>query len=891
MIGATREHRRHQDAGAKILAVASGSPAADAGMRKGDLVTAVAGGEGRRRDRADRRDPGPPARRHRALHRAAGRGTARRPGHPRLAGRLTPQRSESLVASAALSLGERVGVDVAARLVVHPGDVGLELLGLHPPLLAARRSGSPGGRRGGPARRPGPGGAEDLGDVSQRQEPRRGRPWGHRCTSDPARGVRGPGLWRRAAAAAPDRGDDGPVTRNLGITDTPAARRVTTPGWRDPRLWVGVAIVAVSVLVGAWAFGSTDDTVPVWAAAGTLPAGHRLTADDLTVRRVRFADADDQRRYLPADRQLPADLRSCGRVGEGELLPGAAVGRGRAARPARCRSRSRPTRSRAGSGSATSSTSTCGPATHAAAPAPRCARVAGAVRGDRRRRTRPSRSSSGPTASPDAGAGDGRAGGPPLLPPAGDDRRACTHRRRQGLTWSSSCSWSPRARPGSRRCSRWSASGSDIVLLKRCVDVDDLLASASAGQADAAVVALDAPGSTAPPSTSSTATRSGCVAVAGTGEPRRRADPGGPDRGRRAGRRDELTCRRVESRCASSDDEPLARRRTDGRARTSPATPRAGSRGLGPGGCPGPDDRRRRAGRHARRRAACARRWSTSIPTAGPWPSTSGVLDEVSGLLSAARLSADGGLERGFAHGPARARRPPDRRHRAAPGRPLGGGAVRRRRAPPRGRPPRRPRRGRHRLQPGGRPAGDLLARPGRNHLTLGALDVADEVVVVGTADPVGLSRLARGLVDLRDRCPARRCGSSSTGCAPASAGPSATSSAWSRASPGWPASTSSPTTGPPPTGRWSRAPSVADRPESDLARALPPGGAVVPRRRRTDAATAAVRRGGVRRRGPRGARRTAGPTALSAVHARYLGRNIIVRSNRVVAVRPDLPA
>ena len=50
--------------------------------------------------------------------------------------------------------------------------------------------------------------------------------------------------------------------------------------------------------------------------------------------------------------------------------------------------------------------------------------------------------------------------------------------------------------------------------------------------------------------------------------------------------------------------------------------------------------------------------------------------------------------------------------------------------------------------------SGDLVGRPGRNQLTLGALEVADEVLVVGTADPIGLSRLARGLVDLRDRCP-----------------------------------------------------------------------------------------------------------------------------------------
>ena len=49
-------------------------------------------------------------------------------------------------------------------------------------------------------------------------------------------------------------------------------------------------------------------------------------------------------------------------------------------------------------------------------------------------------------------------------------------------------------------------------------------------------------------------------------------------------------------------------------------------------------------------------------------------------------------------------------------------------------------------------PAVERGARPGRNRMTLGALAVADEVVVVGSADPVGLSRLARALVELRDQ-------------------------------------------------------------------------------------------------------------------------------------------
>ena len=51
--------------------------------------------------------------------------------------------------------------------------------------------------------------------------------------------------------------------------------------------------------------------------------------------------------------------------------------------------------------------------------------------------------------------------------------------------------------------------------------------------------------------------------------------------------------------------------------------------------------------------------------------------------------------------------------------------------------------------------AADLFATgPQRNLMTVTALGRADEVLVVGAADPVGLSRLARGLVDLHDLVP-----------------------------------------------------------------------------------------------------------------------------------------
>jgi hypothetical protein len=110
------------------------------------------------------------------------------------------------------------------------------------------------------------------------------------------------------------------------MTDTPTARRASAPGWRDPRLWIGVAVVAASVLVGALVLGTSDDTVAVWAATDTMGPGHALTGDDLTVRRVGFADADDAALYLGADEQLPSGVRLVHGVAAGELLPRAAVG-------------------------------------------------------------------------------------------------------------------------------------------------------------------------------------------------------------------------------------------------------------------------------------------------------------------------------------------------------------------------------------------------------------------------------------------------------------------------------------------------------------------------------------------------------------------------------------
>lgn len=106
----------------------------------------------------------------------------------------------------------------------------------------------------------------------------------------------------------------------------PPATRVGRSGWRDPRLWIGVVLVTVSVVAGARLLAAADDTVAVWAVVDDLGAGSAIAEDDLVAARVRFADAADLDRYFPSDDALPADVVLLRGVGAGELLPRAAVG-------------------------------------------------------------------------------------------------------------------------------------------------------------------------------------------------------------------------------------------------------------------------------------------------------------------------------------------------------------------------------------------------------------------------------------------------------------------------------------------------------------------------------------------------------------------------------------
>jgi hypothetical protein len=105
----------------------------------------------------------------------------------------------------------------------------------------------------------------------------------------------------------------------------PDARRHTSSTWRDPRLVIGVILVAASVLLGAKLLGDADDTVSVWAAKHDLGAGTVLTARDLVRREVSFPASADADRYVSASSAVARDSTLTRDVGAGELLPRAAM--------------------------------------------------------------------------------------------------------------------------------------------------------------------------------------------------------------------------------------------------------------------------------------------------------------------------------------------------------------------------------------------------------------------------------------------------------------------------------------------------------------------------------------------------------------------------------------
>lgn len=106
---------------------------------------------------------------------------------------------------------------------------------------------------------------------------------------------------------------------------SPPATRSQGPGWRDPRLVLGVVVVAGCVLLGSRVLAGADDTVAVWGLRHDVAAGAPLTSSDLTPVRVHVAGGTGH--YLLADAALAPGATAAHDLAAGELLPRSAVAR------------------------------------------------------------------------------------------------------------------------------------------------------------------------------------------------------------------------------------------------------------------------------------------------------------------------------------------------------------------------------------------------------------------------------------------------------------------------------------------------------------------------------------------------------------------------------------
>lgn len=105
---------------------------------------------------------------------------------------------------------------------------------------------------------------------------------------------------------------------------TATAPRLRRPGWRDPRLVVGLVLLFGAVAAGARLMAEAGQLTAVYAARTALPPGTALTAEVLRVVRVRVEGTGAG--YLDAGSALPAGAVLTRTVGAGELIPMAAIG-------------------------------------------------------------------------------------------------------------------------------------------------------------------------------------------------------------------------------------------------------------------------------------------------------------------------------------------------------------------------------------------------------------------------------------------------------------------------------------------------------------------------------------------------------------------------------------
>ena len=109
-------------------------------------------------------------------------------------------------------------------------------------------------------------------------------------------------------------------------TSPHTARGARRRSWVDPRLVVGLILVAASIAGMTFLMHLTDQRVPFYTAAHTLTPGDLVTADALGSEPMRLGD--ERARYFTTADAFPEGARVTRVIAAGELVPRSALSAG-----------------------------------------------------------------------------------------------------------------------------------------------------------------------------------------------------------------------------------------------------------------------------------------------------------------------------------------------------------------------------------------------------------------------------------------------------------------------------------------------------------------------------------------------------------------------------------
>ena len=110
----------------------------------------------------------------------------------------------------------------------------------------------------------------------------------------------------------------------MGSSAILAAARISRPSWKDPRLLIGILLVLLSVAGTVALVGSADKTTQVYAAREEIAVGQLVTAEDLSIVKVRLDEVEAG--YITVEDGLSAGKVAIQRIARNQLLPRESLG-------------------------------------------------------------------------------------------------------------------------------------------------------------------------------------------------------------------------------------------------------------------------------------------------------------------------------------------------------------------------------------------------------------------------------------------------------------------------------------------------------------------------------------------------------------------------------------